>query len=258
MTALPFELIRNFRDCGGYATRDGRTMVRGRLYRSSQFSQATEADLARIASLGLGTIVDLRRPLERQKYPTVRWPDFSARVIEHHGIDGIDMPPHLSAMPGAGESVEAARAAMVEIYRGFPLDPMIVSLYRDFFDVLADSEAPVLVHCAAGKDRTGLICAMVQHIAGVSDEDILAHYLDTNRYYVFSDEMMEMIRHNFAAEGRSYTLGAVRTVLQVMPEYLEAAIGVIEEHHGSLDAFIENELGVDEAKKAAILERLIA
>lgn len=257
-TLMPrFEFVRNFRDCGGFSTWDGRSVRKGRLYRSAQFHEATETDLVTLATLGISDIVDLRRPVERERYPSRRWPDFNARVVEHPGIEGVDLPPHLAAFADAGTSGAAAKRAMLEIYRGFPADPMICELYRDFFQTLAEAKGAVLVHCAAGKDRTGLVVALAQHIAGVKRDDILAHYLETNRSDLVSDAVIAGMRDNSAREGRPFCDDAIMAVLTVTAEYLDTAFATIESRHGTIDAYLHDAIGVTSGRRAKIVERLV-
>src|SRR5262249_22097652 len=80
---IDFEGIENFRDFGGYDTAQGRPLGRGLLYRSANHAYATDADLKRMAELGLAAIVDLRRPEERTREPSRRWPGFGAAVVEN-------------------------------------------------------------------------------------------------------------------------------------------------------------------------------
>lgn len=258
MTLPLFQFVRNFRDCGGFPTADGRAMRKGRLYRSAQHHEASDSDLVTLATLGITDIVDLRRPNEREKYPSRRWPDFKARVVEHAGVDGMELPPHLAAFADAGQSGEAAKAAMLEIYRGFAVDPMITDLYRDYFRTLADAKGAVLVHCAAGKDRTGLIVALTQYLAGVKREDILAHYLETNRSDYVTPATIAGMRAYSAQEGRPFCDDAIMAVLTVTPEYLDAALAEIESRHGSVDAYLSNAIGVTPQLREKIVERLVA
>src|SRR5262249_288118 len=149
-------------------------------YRSAHFPLATDADLAAMQALGLAVIVDLRRPPEREVYPCRRWPGFDARLIEHAGDADMVLPPHLAAFQSAGANREEAVAALTQIYREMPFDPMFVALLRDYFAALAEADGAVLVHCAAGKDRTGVAVALTHHVLGVDEDAMLDDYLATN------------------------------------------------------------------------------
>ncbi len=252
-----FEFVRNFRDCGGYPVSGGHIVRTGKLYRSAQMHEATPSDLGVLAALGISAIVDLRRPTEREKYPSRRWPGFDAHVVEHAGLDGIDLPPHLAAFADAGNSGEAARHAMLEIYRGFPTDRMISELYRDFFTVLAETSGAVLVHCAAGKDRTGLGVALVQHVAGVHRDDILAHYLKTNDSDLITPVTIAAMRENSAREGRPFCDDAIMAVLTVTPDYLDAALDVIEKEYGGIDVYLEKAVGLTPHRREQVVKQLV-
>jgi protein tyrosine/serine phosphatase len=169
----------------------------------------------------------------------------------------VDLPPHLSAMEGAGATGETARAAMLSIYRSFPADPMLVVLYREFFTALANAQGAVLVHCAAGKDRTGLIVALAQHIAGMDQGTIMTSYLKTNRSELTSELAVAAMRENAAREGRVFSDDAIRAVLSVVPEYLEASYAAIESQHGSVDRYLEEVLGVSQELREKVRERLV-
>jgi len=116
----------------------------------------------------------------------------------------------------------------------------------------------VLVHCAAGKDRTGIICALTHHIAGVHPDDIMADYLLTNdearqrRKMDFLRGWLRDIAHQEVDDE------ALRVAVGVNPAYLEAAFQVIRDAHGSIDAYLEDALGVDAALRERLHARLLA
>ena len=83
---VTLEGIRNFRDFGGYRGHAGR-MARGRFFRSAHYAHASDEDLDHLAGMGIGAVVDLRRPEERTRMPSRRWTDFNAELIENHDDD---------------------------------------------------------------------------------------------------------------------------------------------------------------------------
>jgi protein tyrosine/serine phosphatase len=255
MTLPAFDAIHNFRDCGGYAARGGRRMRRGRLYRSAHYPHASDGDLAAMKALGIAAIVDLRRPMEREAHPSRRWPGFAVRVVTHDGGEGMVLPPHLIAFARAGESAEQAAAALTQIYREMPADPMFVALLREYFAVLAQSDGAVLVHCAAGKDRTGVAVALTHHLLGVDGAGMLANYLATNDSVEARFADAAPMRAFLGREGRRVSDDAVRTILGVQESFLRAAFESMTAAHGSLDGYLKS-VGVTDARRAAIVDRL--
>jgi len=251
---FPFEGVENFRDFGGYDA-DGRRLKRGLLYRSAHHANATETDLAAMRDLGLSVIVDLRRPNERQRDPCRRWEGFAATVIENDIGQVEDDPWHLF-IANSDLSVEAFRRYMEDYYVEAPFVERHVDLYSRYFQALASSDGAVLIHCAAGKDRTGILAALTHHMAGVSEEDIVADFLLTNDPGRFERRVPVMMQAMEALTGRTPTEDAVRTALGVEAHYLENAFRSIHERHGSVDAYLERVLGVDDAARQAIHDRL--
>jgi len=252
---LPFEGVENFRDFGGYDA-NGRRLKRGRLYRSAHHGNATDADLAAMRDLGLSVIVDLRRPNERQRDPCRRWEGFAATVIENDIGQVEDDPWHLF-IANSDLSVEAFRRYMEDYYVEAPFVERHVDLYSRYFQALATVEGGVLIHCAAGKDRTGILAALTHHVAGVSENDIVADFLLTNDPGRFARRVPVMMQAMKELTGRSPTEDAVRTALGVEAHYLENAFRSIHERHGSVDAYLERVLGVDDAARQAIHDRLL-
>jgi protein-tyrosine phosphatase len=253
---LDFEGIENFRDFGGYDTANGRPMKRGLLYRSANHHYATEADLSRMQALGLAAIVDLRRPDERAREPSKRWPGFEAAVVENDILS--DHPDWLAAM---GDLVPDAQWFLedgVRYYERAPFEPRHIDLYRRYFQILAEADGAIVVHCAAGKDRTGLICALTHHIAGVHPDDVMADYLMTNDEERIGRKMGFLDGWLREVGGKAVSEAALRVAVSVSPDYLRTALKVIEEAHGSVDAYLQDRLGVDAALRERLHARLLA
>ncbi|TAJ68978.1 MAG: tyrosine-protein phosphatase [Phenylobacterium sp.] len=253
---LPFDAIENFRDFGDYAAGQKR-LKRGLLYRSAGQSKATDADLEKLAGLGLSVIVDLRRANEREKEPSRRWNGFSAEVIQND--IGQDTADEWSTFIQSSDLTPASfHAYMMDYYRHAPFQQRHIDLYARYFRALAGTEGPILVHCAAGKDRTGIICALTHHVAGVHDDDIQADYLLTNDP-ARMEKRLPMIREVVReATGRIASDEALMTAMRVEAEYLAEAFRVMREAHGSLDGYLGEALGLDAALRAAIHDRLLA
>lgn len=254
--APAFEFVRNFRDCGGYRAAGGKTVRTGMLLRCGQFPHATENDLQALKALGIGVVLDLRRPEERAKNPCRRWNGFDARLIEEaDDTASRDLGGHFG---NAGANIAAAQAAMLRAYREFPFEQRLIDLYREGFAALAESDGAMLVHCAAGKDRTGLFVALTHHLLGVSPEDAMANYLATNRQVVRDKTLIESVREMFNAKGAAVSDDAVTLLLSVSADYLNAAFAGITERHGSIDAYLRDVLDVSDERRAAIRARMLS
>ncbi len=253
---IALEGVENFRDFGGYRTADGRVLRRGRLLRSGHHAGASDTDLGRFAEMDVRTIVDLRRLSERLAQPSRRHPGFAGQVIESPDGEPGEAP-HITFLRNTDLTEENARGFMLDTYRAMPFDARHLDLFRRYFQALEEGEGAVLIHCAAGKDRTGLLAALTHHLAGVEREDLLADYLLTNTAVRLEQRAPEVALRIESAYGRKASDAAVRAFLGVEPGFLEAAFAAIEARHGSLDAYLETALGLDAGRRARIRERLL-
>src|SRR5512139_633934 len=209
--------VNNFRDCGGYATADGSRLRTGCLYRSGTLDDARDADLHALQTLGLKTIVDLRAPREKTKeLPTIA------------GARRIDLPIEL-------ENKARDRVQPLMVKRGAENEVVDIlrQMYRDLADeawpqagqlfrILLSADAyPVLIHCRAGKDRTGFLCALVQQALGVKRAAIFQDYLETNDHFGIVTPRMERLMKIFSF-GR-LQMENVRASLSAREAYLQAA-----------------------------------
>jgi protein tyrosine/serine phosphatase len=250
---LELEGINNFRDYGDYAVAGGGRVRRGVLWRSGQHVGASDADLDVVAGLGLATVTDLRGDSERTLNPCRRHASFRAEVLTCDG-ETAELQSHIDAAQGV-MTEEDARTAMRRLYAGMPYRPNLVAVLRRHFAALAAGGAPNLIHCFAGKDRTGLSVALAHHVLGVHPDDAMADYLLTNQAMAG-----RQFRGN-AGEGASKyaSLGeaAARALGGVDASYLESGFAAMRDSHGSVDAYLAEVLGVDAAMQERIRAALV-
>ena len=252
-----FDAIDNARDYGGYAVASGRRIRPGALFRTAHHARASDADLERLAAWGVSTIVDLRRPSERRHQPSRRPVDFSGAVIEVAHDDGGEAP-HLTFLKSTDLTEASGRAFMTDTYAAMPFDPGHLYGFARYFRALGDAEGAVVIHCAAGKDRTGLLAALTHRLLGVHPDDLVQDYLLTNTAVDLAGRAPAIARQLHAMTGRVASDAAVTAFLGVEADYLAAAFAAIDARHGSVEAYLDQALGVDASLRDRIVARLSA
>lgn len=253
---LPTEGIHNLRDYGGYAVPGGARVKTGLLLRSGQHMEATDADLAAIARLGIRTVIDLRGLSERSGFPCRRHPGFDAHVIAYEG-ETTNSPPH----EGGGGRVEMtpqkARERMLAVYTRMPNNPAMHAMFSRYFEALATREGASLVHCFAGKDRTGVAASLLLHVLGCTREDMMAEFLRTNdapTLHILERQSLPRMEVHYGTIDPE----AKRNLMGVLPEYLDTYFAEVDRIAGSLDTYLAKALGVDEARKEQLRARFVA
>jgi len=252
----PLSGVRNFRDFGGYASSYGGTLRTGLLYRSGHYGEATADDIGMLDSYGIAFQVDLRRPDERERVVN-KWQ--APNTLTNDGGREVDAPHH-KFLQQVEADAEKADNWMNDYYNAAPFKPHHKSHFSGWFETLADlSETEAaLVNCAAGKDRTGILCALTHHVLGVSEADIFADYELTNTAAKVEDRIDEARMYFNNAIGKNYSNDVYKPFLGVRERYLRTALAAIVADAGSIDAYISDGLGVDDAMQTAIRARLIA
>lgn len=125
--------------------------------------------------------------------------------------------------------------------------------YSELFKCLLETDGPFLLHCSAGKDRTGFGAALILSALGVAEDVILEDYLLTNQAECLQAYMAPRIREFY---GYEIDEGSVNAVTGVRPDYLHAAFDELERRHGGVDGYL-SEIGVDRAARAALRAQLL-
>jgi protein-tyrosine phosphatase len=248
---LPIEGTLNFRDLGGYPTTDGRVMRTGRVYRSDHLNTVTDDGFAALRSLELRTVVDLRRPDERERQPS-RLPGGTRVVLGHADAADAAAPIDFMTEVRAGRVATVTDEWVTEVYIGMLTDAG--SMFATVIEAAADADqAPMLFHCTAGKDRTGLCAAILQRLCGVSDGDVVADFLLTDTYR--TRQRMEELGRELAPLG--IDVEGIRPMIEApLPAFL-AALAWLDDHGGT-EAYVVAAWGVTPATVARLRAHLVS
>lgn len=237
---LPLSGCYNFRDLGGYRAADGRSVKWGLLFRSDDLSSLTSADVTHLSSIPIRTVVDFRSQMEIDM-AAEKMPSADAKYCQL----SIE-PGNLSDLRDfANLTSDGVEEKMEQINEYFVTQDDAIARWAEFFRLLQDDRnEPLVFHCSAGKDRTGMAAALVLFALGVDQSVIMDDYLLSNDY--------------LTGKYQSYIdrYPQLEPLFVVRREFLQAGIDKIEQLFGSPEKFLTEKLGVDLAKLRDIyLER---
>lgn len=232
----------NFRDLGGYPTADGRTVRWRQIFRSNHLGHLTDGDVAVLRELGVRSAFDFRGTEERTA-ALCGMPEISVHSLPVEPT----VVAALRAIMAAGTplSTDHAVEVMRGSYSGYVQNntPHFRTL---FAHLLEEDRAPLVIHCTAGKDRTGFACALILHTLGVSEDIISEDYLLTNQFYRrdpnHSSDLPDDIKQ---------VLGSVQT------SFLAAAFEAIDADYGDLETYLRDGLGLGNAERAHLEARYL-
>lgn len=247
---LSFDNILNFRDFGDYATRDGGHVRGRRLFRSAHLSSASEADLAQLAALDIGLVSDLRHAPERARQPN-RWPARPRTTIElptAANKDSDTMAPHEAFTKYTLKEAAQASEYMKNSYRARPHDPVFIESFSRTLAHMSSTGEGVVVHCAAGKDRTGTMVALILAALGVDDDTIMDDYMMT----MDAIDIEALLTPAAAAMSKRYerelSPDILRPLFIVTPDYLKESLDAI----GDMEAYLTGVMGLTSAHRDAL------
>ena len=231
----------NFRDLGGYPARDGRVVRWRQIFRSNHLGHLTEADIEVLRGLGLKSAFDFRGTEERVA---------ALCSLEEIAVHSLPVEPTVVAMLRARREAGAqlcsadALEVMRDSYRNYVRQN--TPAFRALFGHLVGDRAPLVIHCTAGKDRTGFACALILHALDVPDDLISEDYLLTNRFYrrdpSASSDLPEEVK---------------RVLASVEASFLAAAFEAISADYGTLDNYFSEGLRLGATERAELRARYL-
>jgi protein-tyrosine phosphatase len=250
---LATEGVSNLRDVGGYKTQHGRQVAWGRLLRSGHLAEASAADCEQLLQLGIGEIHDFRRYTEREMHPTPALAEVKTHLYELRMGSSQGFIDRLVA----GEMTAAqTHQMMVDGYRSYITHHQ--DEYGRLLHTLAEPAAHgALLHCTAGKDRTGVGIALVLLALGVDQDTVLEDYLLTIN--ATSTENVLAIMGRFLAKRgvEAWDREAMRPYCTVHADYLVAALAEIDAGWPSPDAYLREALNLDAQAQQRLRDRFL-
>ncbi|HEX7095446.1 MAG TPA: tyrosine-protein phosphatase [Acidimicrobiales bacterium] len=245
------EGVRNFRDIGGHRTVDGRRVRTRKVFRAGHLAAATDADLQVLEELGVSLVIDFRGPIDIAAEGEDRLPPRArlVRIPMHDPARGADIrtilfesPPEvLLARFGDGRAAEA----MVRGACAFVTDARRVEQYGLMLRTIIDNEdGATVIHCSAGKDRTGWAASLMLLALGVPEQTVIEHYLESNAHQRDRSERLAQL----ARAGIDPT--TLQPFFEVREEYKRAALEALERSWGGIEGYLRDGLCISDEELA--------
>jgi protein-tyrosine phosphatase len=234
---LALQGASNFRDLGGYATTDGRTTRWRHIFRSNHLGQLTAADVEIVRALGVRSAFDFRGVEERAA---------GVCVVNEIAVHSLPIEPTVVAalraeLARGALTAPVALETMRESYRNYVRHN--TQSFRALFGHLLEDRAPLVIHCTAGKDRTGFASALILHALGVADDVIAEDYLLTNQHY-----------KRDASHASDLPADVLDAIGNVEASYLAAAFEAVGRDYGDLETYLRDGLKIGRPEREALQE----
>ncbi len=249
---IPMEGGRNFRDVGGYRTADGHTVRWNALYRSGSLGNLQKDGMARLRTMNIRAIIDLRMTTERKRDQS-NWLPIAGMGYwtRDYQLGGDEASLAQMFRDPSKLTADSMRAMMTQGYRTMPKE--LAPQYRELFArLIAPEKGAVILNCTAGKDRTGIGTALVLTALGVSYETVRADYLLSN-----TGLNMDSVQGAISPQLASLPGEVLQPLVGVEGAYLDAAFAQIKTDYGSIEAYLDKELGVGPAQIAVMKRRML-
>jgi protein-tyrosine phosphatase len=257
---LPLEGQNNFRDLGGYRTTDGRYVRWGLLYRSGQLAALTEGDYEYLKPLGIRLVCDFRADDERSRQAT-HWPgdapEFLSTPIGMDDSGRNTRVEQLKKLLMERADPEQMHAFMKSVYPEMPL--AAAPQFERILARLLSAQGASMVHCSAGKDRTGVFSALLLLTLGVPRETVIEDYLLTNRYVLAEDSIARtaVVYQKLLGLDRPPPIEVLKPVMSVDRSYIEAAFETIDKKYGSFDEYRRKKLNLSDPEVEKLRARYL-
>ena len=244
----------NLRDMGGFPAHGGRHVRYGMIYRGGLLHELDDETRAFFEGLGLRYVYDLRSQVESSKRPDtiISGPTYlQGSGMIYHGREVDFSPWYMTRIEQEQKGLVEGQSLWQKLYVGMAFDtPAVHEIVR----LVVEGEVPIYIHCTAGKDRTGVVVAILGLMLGVPREELMWDFLLTNDYRRDFIEWFVNTKHKDSSEE---TRAIWRKNLSVHEPNLQAVFDAIDERYATPEEYLEAEFGLDEATLAAVRDRYL-
>lgn len=244
---VPLKDFSNFRDLGGYETKDGRFVKWGLFYRSEDLSQLKDDDLKYFESLGIKYVLDYRSKDEVLKNPDVQVKsveDINISGMNINGNDNLDMTTYVEGILSGNKTDINPEELLRQGYETMPLDN---PAYKELFNLFKNPDnTAILQHCSAGKDRTGVGSALILLALNVDEKIVIKDYLESNNNREkLNKKIMEACKDYIKDEE---TKKMIEGILGVKESFIEASLNSIKNKYTTYEEYFKVEYGLDKSE----------
>ncbi|MFI2742285.1 tyrosine-protein phosphatase [Zhouia sp. PK063] len=250
---VAFDDVVNLRDLGTLPTKDDRIIKKGLIYRSDNLSGLRSDEFTRFSGLGIKEVIDLRTQYEADEKP-----DHLPKSVTYKHIkvlaDKDNVIGGLRDKVIKGEVSEKESQELMEYFYAQMMEQNL-PVFKELVHEVLDADEPILYHCTAGKDRTGVLTALVLEVLKVKRNQIDADYLLSNYF------RQEKINHTLRLAGLAKVihphldLKTIENFMKTDESYLDAVYTIIDEKYDGMDAFIKNQLGISDEQREQYIEK---
>ena len=262
---IAIKSVSNIRSLGGFPTTDGKRVKSGMLLRSANLSRLTADDADYLRSVArLSLVIDLRTTMEVKRDPDVMIPGVRYENVPLAEVIDTLVKDLLEFLYAKGETdrekafntAEFANIGIVsEMYLELMESTHFKTSLKRIFQLILGSDGPVLFHCTSGKDRAGILTALILYILGCSKEDIICDYTASA---VSFRTMTDLLKHELQRFGYSREIqNKLHKILSVAPEEISSFLDDMESQYGSSGESIMKAIGLGEQELKALRDKYL-
>jgi len=247
--------VNNFRYLGGIKNMEGKVLKDSLIYRSGNLHQLKKSSFNQLEKMNITKVIDLRTKQEITKEPDRLPKNVSLQVYSAFEDKNDEMGNAKNLALKGKISKKDADQRMIKFYTDYVSEnPEVIK--KIITDIL-DSKQPVLYHCTAGKDRTGMITALILKVLKFDDSVIFEEYLQSNNLRKKIIQQRLNLAHTFHFVYPRLDIGVVEKTSWIERKYLRSAFDEIDKKYGSMDNYIHQVLGISESQREIYIQKFL-